>query len=339
MRTKTSVMIAFLIAASSSAVWAQSDFRVYGRINTSIERQTVGGNSVTAMVNNNSRIGFLGSESLGNGLSVGFALEAGFQSDTGAGGWSNTGLSFDRKSGVYLSGDFGKLQMGQAGGNSYLFVADYGVLDQPNHDTGSVSDALYLDIVRGTNGISYSTPTWNGLTVVGAVSLHEDEPSTQYKNSYDLSANWALGAWSFGAGYTHNGKGSQWGTRVHYTVGAFQVAAYFQRSNDTAGTICNNGGAACGQRNNARMSAMYTRGASEFVVGYGATSQWDQVADSSARQLMLGYNYNLSRRTKVYALYTKLNNSANVKYGYGFKNGVAFGQDARTMGVGLRHEF
>jgi predicted porin len=339
MHTKTSLMIALLLVSSSSTVLAQSDLQVYGRLNTSLEHQTVGGHGTTVMANNNSRIGFLGSEDLGKGLKAGFTLEAGFQSDTGSGMTADGGLSFGRRSNVYLAGDYGKLTMGRAGGHSYLFVADYGVLDQPNHDTGTVSDALYQDLMRGTNGISYTTPTWHGLTVVSAVSLHEKEADTKYKNSYDLSANWALGAWSLGAGYTRNASGRQWGARAHYTAGPFQVGAYFQHVNDAAGTACNNGGSACGQRNSARVSAMYTTGASEFVVGYGGTSQWDKIADSGAHQLMLGYNYNLSLRTKVYALYTKLDNQANVRYGYGFKNGVAFGQDASTWGVGLRHAF
>ncbi|MDR3005918.1 MAG: porin, partial [Acidovorax sp.] len=301
MRTKPSVMIAFLIAASSSAVLAQSDFRVYGRINTSIERQTVGGSSVTAMVNNNSRIGFLGSESLGNGLKTGFALETGFQSDTGAGMLAGGGMSFARKSNVYLAGDFGKLSMGLAGGNSYDYVADYGVLDQPNHDTGAVSDALYYFTQRGSNGISYASPTVHGLTVVGAMSLHEGTPANQPNHVYDLAANWALGAWSLGAGYTHNGSNSQWGARVHYTSGPFQIGAYYQHADDAAGLACNNGGSACGKRHIARVSAMYTVGAAEFVVGYGGASQWEHIHNSSARQLMLGCNYHLSRRTKVYA--------------------------------------
>jgi predicted porin len=339
MRTKTSVMIAFLIAASSSAVLAQSDFRVYGRVNTSIERQTVGGRSTTAMVNNNSRIGFLGSESLGHGLQAGFGLEAGFQSDTGAGMLADGGLSFGRKSNVYLAGDFGKLSMGLAGGSSYDYVADYGVLDQPNHDTGTATDALYYYLQRGSNGISYTSPTIRGLTLVSALSLHEGLPANQANHVYDLAANWALDAWSLGAGYTRNGAGSQWGVRAHYTAGPFQIGAYYQRADDAAGLACNNGGSACGTRHIARVSAMYTVGASEFVVGYGGASQWERITDSSARQLMLGCNYHLSRRTKVYALYTRLDNDANVRHGSAFAGGVGFGQSASTWGVGLRHAF
>lgn len=339
MRTKTYLMIAILTASGSHCAFAQSDFQVYGRINTSIEHQTVGGNSVNVMSNNSSRIGFLGSESLGNGLSAGFTLEAGFQSDTGAGMLADGGISFGRKSNVYLAGDFGKLQLGGGGGHSYLFVADYGVLDQPNHDTGTASDALYHFVSRGSNGMAYTTPTWHGLTVEAAMSLHEKDPTSNLKNSYDLSANWALDAWSLGAGYSNNGGSTQWGVRAHYTSGPFQIGAYVQHSNDSVGKECNNGGAACGSRNAGRVNAMYTMGASEFVIGYGIASGWSQIANSGATQLMLGYNYNLSRRTKVYAIYNKLDNDANVNYGSGFKNSVGFGEDASTIGIGLRHAF
>lgn len=327
-------------AAVASTAAAQSNVQIYGRVNTSIEHHKVGGNSVTAMVNNNSRFGFRGEEDLGNGMKVGFALESGFKSDSGEGMTSGGGLSFGRKSQVYLKGGFGKLQMGRAGGSSYDYVADYGVLDQPNHDTGTVSDALYQGVGRSTNGISYSTPNMHGLVVEAAMSMHEKASAGKNDNSYDLSANWELGQWSLGAGYTDKGEDEQWGVRVHYTDGPYQVGAFYQRVEaDAMSSACNNAGQACGSRNMARINAMYTQGASEFVVGYGWTDDWSGVANSSAQQLMLGYNFNLSKRTKAYALYTKYLNDANVKYGYGFSQGVNFGQDAQAMGVGLRHAF
>lgn len=333
-------MFAALAATGAATAVAQSNVQIYGRVNTSIEDHKVGGESVTAMVNNNSRFGFRGEEDLGKGMKAGFALEAGFKSDTGEGMLPGGGLSFGRKSQVYLKGGFGKLQMGRAGGSSYDYVADYGVLDQPNHDTGTVSDALYQGVGRSTNGISYATPNINGLVVEAALSLPENAGTGQNDNSVDLSANWELGAWSLGAGYTHKGEDEQWGVRVHYTDGPFQVGAFYQRVEaNSLSSACNNGGQACGSRNMARINAMYTLGVSEFVVGYGWTDDWSGVDNSSAKQLMLGYNFNISKRTKVYALYTKYLNDANVKYGYGFSQGVKFGQDARAIGVGLRHAF
>lgn len=332
--------LALLTMTSACAAFAQASLTIYGRINTSLEHQTVDGKSVNAMVNNNSRIGFYGREELGHGLKAGFGLEAGFQSDTGAGMLNTGGISFGRKSNVYLAGDFGKLQMGRSGGSSYDFVADYGVLDQPNHDTGSVSDAMYYSISRSTNGISYTTPTMGGLTVEAAMSMHEKDPDSDMKNSVDLAANLVRGDWSWGAGYTKRGDNNQWGLRAHYTHASFQIGAYYQRAKDaTSGGYCNAADGGCGTRNSARINAMYTTGASEFVIGYAWAGDWSRQAHSGSRQIMLGYNLNLSKRTKVYALYTKYLNEANARYGYGFKSGVNYGDDASTFGVGLRHAF
>ena len=84
---------------------------------------------------------------------------------------------------------------------------------------------------------------------------------------------------------------------------------------------------------------MYTTGPSQFVIGYGWAGSWSEQRDSDAKQIMLGYNYHLSKRTKVYALFTKYDNAKNAKYGYSFNGGVGYGQDARSLGVGLRHAF
>lgn len=328
-----------LMTLTGSAAFAQSSVQIYGRLNTSVEHQKVGGTSVTGLFNNNSRFGFIGSEDLGGGLRAGFALEAGFQSDTGAGMQPDGGLSFGRKSQVYLSGKYGKVTMGRAGGSSYDFVADYGVLDQPNHDTGSISDPIYDFLIRATNAITYTSPNINGLTVVTSMSMHEKEAGTNNKNSYDVSANWGRGPISLGAAYTKTGFNEQAGVRAHYSSGPFQIGAYYQRSDNGSGSMCNNAGKGCGTRNAARVTAMYTMGPSEFTAGFGWAGKWSDVASSSARQFTVGYNYNLSLRTKLYAAYTKISNQDNVRYGYGFKNGVGYGQDASTFVLGLRHAF
>ena len=80
-------------------------------------------------------------------------------------------------------------------------------------------------------------------------------------------------------------------------------------------------------------------GASEFHANVGRANSWSNLSSSAATQFTLGYNYNLSKRTKVYALFTKYDNAKNAKYGYSFNGGVGYGQDARSLGVGLRHAF
>lgn len=139
MKTMTRIALAALAVASSSAALAQSSVTLYGRINTSVEREKIGDTATTKMNNNASRFGFKGVEDLGGGLKAGFQLESGFDSSTGATG----STFFGRQSEVNLSGNFGMLRMGRWIAESYFAVADYGVLDAPNYDTGNASDALY----------------------------------------------------------------------------------------------------------------------------------------------------------------------------------------------------
>ncbi|HRO54862.1 MAG TPA: porin, partial [Alicycliphilus sp.] len=106
--------------------------------------------------------------------------------------------------------------------------------------------------------------------------------------------------------------------------GQFTVGGYYQRNDeDVAGT-----------RNNYRLSGMYALGASEFHVNVGRAAKWSKVADSAATQWTLGYNYNLSKRTKVYAFYTKVDNKAGAAY----MTGTA-GADFSSFALGVRHNF
>jgi len=316
--------LAGLAAAGSIDALAQSRVEIYGRLHTSVERQRVGGASTTGLFNNVSRIGFRGTEDLGSGLKAGFALEAGFNSDDGT-GLGGAGIDFRRQSEVNLSGGFGMLRLGVLPPQSYLVVADYGVLDQPNHDLGSLSDALYYFSMPDGNKLSYRSPLLlGGLTIEGTTSFHEGAEGSNSKNAYDLTADWERGPLALGAGFTKVGNSKQLGLRAHYNFHDFQLGAYYHRVDEELR----------GKRNAIRMTGMYTMGASEFVAGLGWASHWSGVGDSGARQLILGYNYNLSKRSKLYAGYTKVDNKANASYATGIS-----GADFSTFAAGIRHNF
>ncbi len=327
---KKHLLLALVAAAGASTVMAQSSVTLYGRVNTSVERQKVGSVSNTVMQNNASRFGFKGVEDLGGGLKAGFQLESGFDSSTGAGSaWTHptTGMSFARQSEVNLSGGFGMIRLGNFIPESYYATADY--VSMHNHDTGTSADAFYQDPVWLTSGLStknkvgYRTPNMGGLVIDAAVSLHEKATGVN-KNGYDLAANYNLGALALGAGYSQVDDDKQLGLRALYTFGQFTVGGYYQRNDeDVAGT-----------RNNYRLSGMYALGASEFHVNVGRAAKWSKVADSAATQWTLGYNYNLSKRTKVYAFYTKVDNKAGAAY----MTGTA-GADFSSFALGVRHNF
>ena len=319
MQKTNRLALAVLALLGSTAAFAQSSVTLYGRVNTTVERQEVGNVKTTGLFNNSSRFGFKGTEDLGGGLKAGFQLESGFNSDTGA----SATTFFGRQSEVNLSGGFGAVRLGRFIAESYYATADY--VSMHNHDTGSSSDAFYAYVMPDANKIAYRTPTFGGLTVDAAVALHEQ--AVGGKNAYDLAANYNLGALALGAGYSKQGDVNQFAVRALYTFGAFTVGGYVQRDEDA---FVANGG----KRNTFRLAGAYNMGASEFHVNVGRAGEYKNLNDSDSTQYTLGYNYNLSKRTKVYGYYTHVNNSRNASY----QSGVA-GADFSSVAVGVRHNF
>ena len=118
----------------------------------------------------------------------------------------------------------------------------------------------------------------------------------------------------------------QWAVRGLYELGAFTFGAYYNRaSNYTAGV------AGVSKKYEAlRGAVMYTMGASEFHLNYGRAS--------NGEQMTLGYNYNLSKRTKLYGFYTVTDNSSNFSY-FGATDRRGNALKASSMAVGVRHNF
>ncbi len=107
---------AVILGGFSTGALAQTNVTIYGLIDTGIVHETgnVAGSvtKVTSGMSNGSRIGFKGSENLGDGLSVIFLLESGYQVDTGAMGQG--GLLFGRQAYVGLkSVDKGTVTLGR----------------------------------------------------------------------------------------------------------------------------------------------------------------------------------------------------------------------------------
>lgn len=295
---------------------AQSTVNLYGRVNTTVESVKFGNGSRQTVVNDNSsRFGFTGSEDLGGGLKATFRLESGFRSDTGA----TAGALFGREAVVGLSGGFGTVRLGQqAYLPAYLATADY--VSMHNHDTGTSSDALFGGFqlpARQSNSISYTTPSFSGLTVEVAQSLRENVAGAQ--NQTDIAANYDAGPLHLGAGYQKFGDNKLLALRALYEFGAVTVGGYYERDDFVTQ----------GDRNNFRIAAMYTLGASEFHANVGSAGKFSKIANSKAQQYTLGYNYNLSKRTKVYGYVTRVNDSAAGVYG----------GDFNSTAVGVRHNF
>lgn len=326
--------LAVALAAVAVPAMAQSNLTIFGRVNTTVEHQKLGNQSSTGLVDNRSRIGFQGTEDLGNGLKAGFILESGFNSDTGTGMNSDGGMSFNRQSEVNLAGSFGMVRLGNFTSESYFAIAD--AVSMHNHDTGASADQLYAwEMERGPNKIAYRTPTIHSTWMEVAHAFHERtvDSSTPQKNAWDLALNYRYNKFSFGAGYSDNGYGKQMGMRGTYDFGALTVGGYIQHVELTPVNTAKE------SWNNYRLVAMYRIGNTELHANAGYA---DRDNNKSAAQWTLGVNHHLSKRTKIYSYYTTVNNSSAAKYGYGinstFSNAIA-GQDFSSFAVGVRHNF
>lgn len=348
---RTLIAAAAVLAAGTA--FAQSSVTLYGRVNTSVEYQTTetaaGAKShVSVLQNNASRWGLRGSEDLGGGLKGLFVLESGFNSDTGAG--AGDGL-FGREAWVGVQGNFGRVRLGNLGATAaYYATADY--ISMHNHDTGTSSDAFYLypgasggGVVTLRNAVAYNTPSFGGLVVEGQFGLRENGASAP-KNVAVLAANFDRGPLHLGGAYVKGAvnstvftlpgtvgastDGKELGLRALYELGSFTVGAYAIRNEVDFGAVE-------AKRNIYRLSGMYTLGGSEFHVNVGYADKVKvggaTVAASDAIQYTLGYNYNLSKRTKVYAFYTAVDNKLGATYT------GAPGTDFSSVAVGVRHNF
>jgi predicted porin len=301
-----SLIIAAALAAVGTGAFAQN-VTVYGRLNVTVERQEAGtGPTNTVMQNNSSRWGIKGSEDLGGGMKAGFQLESGFNPATGTAGGSFWG----RQSEVNLSGGFGTVRLGNFTSEAYFATADY--VGMHNHDTGTSSDALYTYLGRDTNKVAYRLPAFGGATLEIGTTI--SSPTQQ--DTLDLALNYVKGPLHLGAGYQKDGDSNQFALRGLYEMGALTVGGYYQRSDI----------AVAGTRNNFRFAAAYGIGQGSLHLDVGRAGDFSNAANTGASQMTLAYNYNLSKRTKVYTFYTKVNADAAAA-------------DFSSLAVGVRHNF
>ncbi|NYG31584.1 porin [Sphaerotilus montanus] len=309
---KRTIALAVLATLASGAAFAQSSVTLYGRLNVTAEREKVGSaKAVYALENNSSRLGLKGEEDLGGGLKAGFILEHGFDPTTGTAAASFWG----RQSEAYLSSKFGMVRIGNFGSEAQLATGDW--VSMHNHDTGTSADRLYAYFGSDVNKVAYRAPAFVKNLVLEASTA---EGSATTKRTYDLAANYELGALKLGAGYNKQDTKKQVALRATYDIGAFTVGTYVQRDTN---------GIAAGSRNNLRLAGMYTMGASEFHANVGVAGKIGGVDGTKATQATVGYNYNLSKRTKAYTYYTRFNDGAAAVYGGDFS----------SLAVGVRHNF
>ena len=131
--------------------------------------------------NSGSRLGFKGVEELGNGMKVGFILENGFKSDTGAD--NDARLAFRREANLYVMTDFGTLSLARVGAltstaGSYN-LAKYTPFGGGWADsTLKQADFMLGDRARMDNTVTYVSPSFAGVKAYAQYSFQRGGKET-----------------------------------------------------------------------------------------------------------------------------------------------------------------
>jgi predicted porin len=128
-----------------------------------------------------------------------------------------------------------------------------------------------------------------------------------------------------------------------YTQEAFNVNFAYEKSTDNAAAGANAFG-----HSDYYLSGKYMFGKDAVKAAYTKANTINGVSGTDAKQYSLGYDHNLSKRTAVYALYTKMTNGSGSSYNLGSGTSSVGGAStlAGTTGAspsafafGMRHTF
>ena len=226
-------MAAFAALASGSAA-AQSNVQVYGVLDAGVEyvsNATASGEGTTRIYSggaNNSRLGFRGTEDLGNGLKAVFNLEAGLLIDQGA----SDGPLFRRQANVGLEGGFGRVVIGRSFTTVYDFVNPFDPMGYaPRYSWipggGATLSSKYGMTTAFDNMVKY-TGTSGGFTYGASVGLGERAGNSADDRKYAVGGSWFGGDFGVMAAYEQVNGTSVAATGLRNRTNALHLAADYK---------------------------------------------------------------------------------------------------------------
>lgn len=303
-----------------------------------------------------SRWGLRGSEDLGNGLKVNFQLESGFNLTDGRSG-QNSRL-FGRAAWVGMSGGFGEFRLGrqQTAAVTYFGgVSPFGT-SWSNAAIGK-SGFRASDTPRFDNTIAYYSPKFGGAQFGASYSFNTRggvASSDDSTRELSLAGRYASGPIYLALTYDRlitsgidpnaNGRDpSAIQLGGSYDFKAAKVYAGWSQQKD--GWIKSAEGAVVNPNNNLGASAYFDGkvnayllgvsvpfGSSELLASFHLVDPDDSAFPNGEKVKVynLGYNYKLSKRTSLYALFSYHDGSL---YTFGRDS------DSQQFGIGMRHNF
>lgn len=341
-------LIALAVAGLVSApVFAQSNVTIYGVADAAIGIGKADDNDFRGVVGgvlSGNRIGFKGSEDLGNGLKAVFTLEQGFDIGDGAPASSK---QFHRQSFVGLQGAFGTVSLGRQYAPGYFanYDAALGASISPQSTlTSAAGVGLTItpnSAARWDNSIAYTGTFGGGLTaraIYAARGIETGTDDTQQDDTWGASVDYANGPLKAGVTYHYlkqlaSDDQQEWYVGAQYDFGMLTLAGSYQNGRDVgAGDVDK-------RVWNVGVIVPVTA-AGKVHVSYGSLKERD-LDDADARNWVVAYTHALSKRTTGYVAYNRTHNEDNSQIGAlnGTLVPLVAGEDAGIAVVGMRHTF
>ena len=367
---KKSLLALAALTAFAGAASAQSSVTLFGVVDLAVRQLDYNGVQQSQLAtdgNASSRLGFRGVEDLGGGMKAGFWLEGSLSADTGTmplasidGGSGNAAAIFQRRATVSLMGNFGEVRLGRDytptfwnwtvfdpfGTNGVGAATNLGL-----EVAGLAPGGSYSTLVRSNNTVGYFLPAMGGIYGQVMMSACENVSGNKYAGG---RIGYAAGPINVAASYgttavTPSVDGTNWNAAGNFNAGAIGTFSAFYGELEV-GSL---------KQKNAYVGYQIPFGATTLKASYGevkrsgtpatvlcgAVVSASCVAQGDAKQIALGFTYDLSKRTALYGTYAQIQNN-----GTRFRSGalatagaqaayLSLGKDSTGYEFGVRHSF
>lgn len=379
---KKIIVLALAAAFATPAFADTANVNIYGAVNMSVESINNGdsaagakGSVMNKVSSNTTKLGFKGTQDLGDGVSAIWQIEQQIDGDNSGGTGSTKATFATRNTFVGLSEKaLGTVQLGKMDTPykaSTRSLDAFGDMLADNRSLmGGVKGKSAELAFDGRDGdvVAYTSPEMAGVTLAVAYVMGAEQNSATTANqgsatslaamykAGDLSANFGyevhnLGTWTSstvnsGTMSTSVAADGQKETAmkvgVGYKLDALYLSAIYEKTSDTV-----DAGLAKYDHNAWNVAAKYDLSSNNTVkLSYTKASELNSVADTGATQISAGFDHKLAKTTSVYALYTAITNGDAINYVLadagstgGAFTGAGNGSRISAMAVGVKHAF
>jgi len=336
---KRSLLALATLTAFAGVASSQSSVTLFGVVDANVRNVENGNTGAETTLSQDgiasSRIGLRGVEDLGGGMRAGFWMEGAINPDTG----TPAGQTWQRRSTLSLMGGFGEIRLGRDYTPDFW---NHTIFDPfgTNGVGSSVNTFTTLNgsgaLVRANNTVGYLLPAMGGLYGQVQVAIDESLFSNDHVGArFGYAAGPINIAVSYGKTNTNVGAGdNDW---ERYNIGGsmkFGTATLMLQYN-------RGDGGSTGKIDHFLVGGTMGFGASTLKVSYVMSDGKGALNSRDADQIAIGYQYDLSKRTALYATAAQISNESGASYviGGGRTAGFRAGEKSTGYEFGVRHTF